>query len=162
MPITIVAGNVVDFTNTSSASFTSFLWDFGDGNTSTSENPSNTYSSAGTYVVTLTATSSLGSVSFSDTVTVTAATSVAFSTPSPAYAVFSAEDPKVMLRFSNDGGKTWSNERWERAGKIGEYSVRVHFHRLGAGRRRVFEVVMADPAPWKLTGCWIDTEAASA
>ena len=40
------------FTNTSIAGQT-FLWDFGDGNTSTATNPVNTYTTAGTYTVTL-------------------------------------------------------------------------------------------------------------
>jgi len=40
------------FTNTSIAGQT-FLWDFGDGNTSTATNPINIYTTAGTYIVTL-------------------------------------------------------------------------------------------------------------
>lgn len=40
---------------------TSWLWDFGDGETSTLQNPSHTYSIAGFYVVTLTVTSLYGS-----------------------------------------------------------------------------------------------------
>lgn len=40
------------FINTSIAGQT-FLWDFGDGNTSTATNPVNTYTTAGTYIVTL-------------------------------------------------------------------------------------------------------------
>jgi len=35
---------------------TSWLWDFGDGNTGTEQNPEHTYASAGTYTVVLTAT----------------------------------------------------------------------------------------------------------
>ena len=42
----------VDFTNTSFFS-NSYYWDFGDGNTSTSTNPSHTYTSFGTYTVSL-------------------------------------------------------------------------------------------------------------
>ena len=45
----------VQFTDTSTGSPTSWLWTFGDGNTSTAQNPQHTYSSAGTYTVTLTA-----------------------------------------------------------------------------------------------------------
>jgi PKD repeat protein len=41
----------VQFTDTSTGSPTSWLWTFGDGATSTSQNPSHTYASAGTYTV---------------------------------------------------------------------------------------------------------------
>ena len=44
----------INFTNTSTDA-TSYYWDFGDGNTSTSSNPSNTYSTDGTYTVMLVA-----------------------------------------------------------------------------------------------------------
>lgn len=44
----------VEFTNTSSDA-TSYLWDFGDGATSTQANPSHTYASRGTKYVVLTA-----------------------------------------------------------------------------------------------------------
>ncbi len=46
----------INFTNLTTDA-TSFLWDFGDGNTSTNENPSNTYTNTGTYTVTLIASS---------------------------------------------------------------------------------------------------------
>lgn len=64
-------------------------------------------------------------------------------------------DPQVMLRFSGDGGKTWSSERWRSAGKIGEYSRRVRWTRCGSGRRKVFEVSVTDPVPYRLTGAYI-------
>jgi len=44
----------VNFTN-NSTNATSYLWDFGDGNTSTEENPIHTYATAGSYDVNLTA-----------------------------------------------------------------------------------------------------------
>ena len=46
---------VVTFSNNSSGAF-SYLWDFGDGNQSTLENPVHTYSISGTYNVILNAT----------------------------------------------------------------------------------------------------------
>ena len=48
-----------------------YLWDFGDGNTSTEENPSHAYASAGTYSVSLTADDGTDTDAFSDDVTVT-------------------------------------------------------------------------------------------
>ncbi|MBB3699321.1 PKD domain-containing protein [Flammeovirga yaeyamensis] len=49
-----VEGLKATFTNTSENA-TSYEWDFGDGNTSTEKNPSNTYEAGGDYTVTLTA-----------------------------------------------------------------------------------------------------------
>lgn len=54
-------------------------------------------------------------------------------------------DPQAMLRWSNDGGSTWSNEYWRSLGKIGKYLNRVIWRRLGTARDRVFEVVVTDP-----------------
>ncbi len=56
----------VSFTDTSIGDPTSWTWDFGDpasgaGNTSTSQNPSHTYDSAGQYTVSLTAANGQGS-----------------------------------------------------------------------------------------------------
>lgn len=52
---------LVSFTDTSTNSPTSWLWDFGDGTTSTERNPTKTYAIAGTYSVSLTATNAAGS-----------------------------------------------------------------------------------------------------
>ncbi len=55
-PTSGVAPLTVVFTNLSSGA-TDFIWDFGDGNTSASLNPTNTYTNAGSYTVSLTASS---------------------------------------------------------------------------------------------------------
>jgi len=52
---------LVTFTDSSTNTPTSWSWTFGDGTTSTVQSPSNTYSSVGTYTVSLTATNSAGS-----------------------------------------------------------------------------------------------------
>lgn len=55
MPLT------VQFTDTSAKSPASWRWTFGDGQTSTQQNPTHTYSKVGKYTVTLTATNTAGS-----------------------------------------------------------------------------------------------------
>lgn len=50
----------VDFTDLSSGLIDSWDWTFGDGNTSTAENPTNIYSAPGTYTVSLTVTGAGG------------------------------------------------------------------------------------------------------
>ena len=63
-------------------------------------------------------------------------------------------DPVAMLRWSRDGGKTWSNSIWRSFGKIGEYSRRCIWHRVGGGDRMVFEVRISDPVKRNITGAY--------
>lgn len=67
------------------------------------------------------------------------------------------QDPQVMLRYSNDGGKTWSSERWASAGKIGEYKKRVKWYRLGWSRDRVYEISGSDPVKTTLIAAFLET-----
>ncbi|MDD4455400.1 MAG: PKD domain-containing protein, partial [Candidatus Methanomethylophilaceae archaeon] len=57
----------VRFTDTSTGEITAWLWDFGDGATSTEQNPTHTYTAPGTYTVSLTATNAGGSSTESKT-----------------------------------------------------------------------------------------------
>jgi len=61
----------VSFTDLSTNSPTSWAWTFGEGGTSTAQNPSHTYTSAGTFTVALTATNAYGSDSDTKTAYVT-------------------------------------------------------------------------------------------
>lgn len=54
-------------------------------------------------------------------------------------------NPQAMLRWSNDGGSTWSSEHWTKIGAEGQYTKRAIWRRLGWARDRVFEVVVTDP-----------------
>lgn len=57
-------------------------------------------------------------------------------------------DPQVMLRWSDDGGHTWSSEHWISMGKIGEYGYRAIWRRLGMTtklRDRIYEISGTDP-----------------
>jgi uncharacterized protein (TIGR02145 family) len=60
-PTTLSAGNSVQFDDQSTNTPTAWSWNFGDGGTSTLQNPSHTYLIAGTYTVALTASNSFGS-----------------------------------------------------------------------------------------------------
>jgi PKD repeat protein len=59
-PLSGTAPLSVSFTDQSTNSPTSWSWDFGDGGTATTQNPTHSYSTAGTYDVSLTATNSSG------------------------------------------------------------------------------------------------------
>jgi len=66
-----------------------------------------------------------------------------------------AIDPQVMLRWSDDGGHTWSNSHWRSMGKTGTYGTRVIWRRLGMTlklRDRVYEVSGTDPIKIAIMG----------
>lgn len=63
--------------------------------------------------------------------------------------------PNVMLRWSDDGGHTWSNENWRSMGTIGQYGYRTIWRRLGMTlklRDRVYEVSGTDPVKIAIMG----------
>lgn len=68
-------------------------------------------------------------------------------------------DPQVMARFSSDGGKTFGYERWAGSGRVGQYTRRVFWNRLGSPRLWVPEIVMSDPVPWRIVDALINNDA---
>ncbi len=63
-------------------------------------------------------------------------------------------DPQCKMRYSNDGGYTWSSTLTAPIGKIGEYGRRCRFPRLGSGRNRVWEIWVSDPVPVVIKGAY--------
>lgn len=61
-------------------------------------------------------------------------------------------DPMAMLDWTDDGGKTWSNERMLPMGKIGEYRHEVWAHKLGRSKRRNYRLAITDPVKRVLIG----------
>ena len=74
-------------------------------------------------------------------------------------------NPKVMLRWSDDGGHTWSNEHWAEMGRIGEYGHRVFWRRLGMTlklRDRVYEISGTDPVKIAIMGAELNISGTNA
>ena len=73
----------VKFNDTSINTPTSWSWDFGDGATSTIQNPAHTYTTSGNYTVTLVATNSAGAgnITKTDVILATAIPTINWSTP---------------------------------------------------------------------------------
>lgn len=67
-------------------------------------------------------------------------------------------DPTVWLTWSDDGGRTWSNDAQGRIGKVGEYRTRLEYRRLGSARERVFRVQWADPVYTALIAADVEAE----
>ena len=89
---TTCTGNV-QFTDASQNTPTAWLWTFGDGTSSTLQNPAHQYTTAGTYAVTLRATNAAGAAT-------SAATSITYNTTVPAAASCT---PQTQSYFANYG-----------------------------------------------------------
>jgi hypothetical protein len=79
------------------------------------------------------------------TFTIPAVGSVVLGVSQPLYGSVVTTNPKAMLRWSNDGGSTWSKEYWVSIGQQGKYKNRAIWRRLGQARDRIFEVSVTDP-----------------
>lgn len=69
-------------------------------------------------------------------------------------------NPQIMLRYSNDGGHSWSNEKLRSIGAVGEYGKRVKFGPSGFSKRgRVWEISITDPVERAVFGADVNFEA---
>jgi hypothetical protein len=64
-------------------------------------------------------------------------------------------NPQAMLQFSDNGGNSWSSEKWAAIGQIGQKKNRVIWRRLGQARDKVFRVTITDPVKVVLIGAEI-------
>jgi hypothetical protein len=67
-------------------------------------------------------------------------------------------DPQLMLRYSNDGGHSWSDIETASLGAAGEYDTKVRFDPSGSARNRVWELSMTDPVKFAIFGADCDVE----
>lgn len=71
----------------------------------------------------------------------------------------SAVAPSIEMRYSNDSGQTWSAWSPRSTGKVGEYSKRVKWDRIGMSRNRVFQFRCTDDCKASIMGLSIDSKA---
>jgi PKD repeat protein len=105
-----VNGSTVAFTNTTNNSqgigAVSYLWNFGDGNTSTATNPSHTYANGGDYTVTLTATNNCGATTTTQIVTISTPPTAGFT------ANVTSGCPTLTVAFDNTSSANATSFNW--------------------------------------------------
>jgi hypothetical protein len=79
------------------------------------------------------------------TFTILAGESYTIGQPNQINSTTTTTNPQAMLRWSNDGGSTWSKEYWVSIGQQGRYKNRAIWRRLGMARDRIYEVAITDP-----------------
>lgn len=118
------SNNTVYFTNTSTNA-TSYLWDFGDGQTSTQASPSHVYAASGTFTICLTATNNCGSVQACSTWTCTfpvAGYTYSLSGPTITLQSTATGATSVLWNFG-DGGTATGNSVSHTFAASGTYNV---------------------------------------
>jgi hypothetical protein len=66
--------------------------------------------------------------------------------------------PTIWVRWSDDGGNTWSNVRAMTPGTTGQYTHLMRLFALGSAYNRMYEFVCSDPVPWVFVQGWIDAK----
>lgn len=64
------------------------------------------------------------------------------------------ENPQISLQWSKDG-KVWSNEYARGMGKVGQYTRRVIWERLGRARDRIFLIKITDAVKRIIVGATV-------
>jgi len=67
-------------------------------------------------------------------------------------------EPVVMLSYSDDGGKTFSTERWGNIGHLGDYLRKVEWHGLGSFESRIIRISISDPVQLSIHSAAADIE----
>ena len=67
-------------------------------------------------------------------------------------------DPQVMMQYSDDGGRSWSAERWKSLGVLGDYTAIVEWFDLGEFGERMFRFRISDPIKTVLISANADIE----
>lgn len=70
----------------------------------------------------------------------------------------SSVDPAMMMRYTDDGGYSWSDELRANLGKTGERSTKAFWTQLGNSYERTFEITGTDNVNVELLGSYIDVE----
>jgi len=65
-------------------------------------------------------------------------------------------DPQIMMQYSDDGGRTWGNERWISTGKVGKYKTRVRWGRCGSARDRVWKIRYTEPTFFQINDAYLN------
>lgn len=160
-PLSGAAPLAVTFAGSSTGSVTTWSWNFGDGSTGTGQNPAHTYTSAGTYTVSLTATNSGGS----STVTNTGYITVTNPTMAAPVANFSATPisgtAPLLVTLTDTSAGTVSSRFWDLGdgatstaqsvvktyNSAGSYNVKLTVSNAGGGSVKSQTISVTATAP---------------
>lgn len=71
----------------------------------------------------------------------------------------SGDDPSILMSYSDDGGRTYTNDREGSLGAVGQYGTRVKWNRLGRFYQRVVKLTISAPVRRAIINAEAEVEA---
>ena len=70
------------------------------------------------------------------------------------------DNPRIMIEYSDDGGRSWNAGAWPRVGRLGEFTLQVEWDNLGVFYDRILRISTTDPVNYSLFSATIDLNTA--
>jgi hypothetical protein len=70
------------------------------------------------------------------------------------------DNPKIMIEYSDDGGRTFRHGAWPKVGRLGEFTLQVEFFNLGTFYERIFRISSSDNVNYSIFSGTIDLRLA--
>ena len=70
------------------------------------------------------------------------------------------DNPRIMVEYSDDGGRTWNGGSWPKVGRLGEFTLQVEWFDLGSFYDRIFRISTTDPVNYSIYSATIDLRGA--
>lgn len=70
------------------------------------------------------------------------------------------DNPRIMIEYSDDGGRSWNGGSWPRVGRLGEFTLQVEWFDLGSFYDRIFRISTTDPVNYSIYSATIDLRLA--
>ena len=70
------------------------------------------------------------------------------------------DNPRIMIEYSDDGGRTFQHGAWPRVGRLGEFTLQVEFFNLGTFYDRIFRISTSDNVNYSIFSGTIDLRLA--
>jgi len=70
------------------------------------------------------------------------------------------DNPRIIIEYSDDGGRSWNAGSWPRVGRLGEFTLQVEWDNLGSFYGRIFRISTTDPVNYSIYTATIDLRLA--
>jgi hypothetical protein len=70
------------------------------------------------------------------------------------------DKPRIIIEYSDDGGRTWGAGSWPEVGRLGEFTLQVEWFNLQSFYDRIFRISTTDPVNYSIYSATIDLRLA--